>query len=112
MKFNVKGIYKDYNDLIIEDIYYLVEKDPWTAVKHLNKHPLLNQQHVDYLMEKAPWIVAECLSKHPLLNQQHIDYLVEKEPWYAVRFLKHRLTDENLEYLATNHSEEYEELFT
>jgi hypothetical protein len=107
----INGVKKEYDDLTIEDIDYLMEKEPWDTVRFLFAHPLLNQQHVDIIVKVDPWNATEYLNQHPFFNQQHIDYIIEKVPWKAITHLKHRLSDKNLEYLAINHSKDYEGLF-
>ena len=106
---NFNGI--EYDDLTIEDIDYIVEKDPCTAAEHLNGHPLFNQQHIDTIVARKPLAAIGNLNRHPFFNQQHIDYIVEKVPWKAIKHLKHRLSDENLEWLAVHYPKDYEGLF-
>jgi hypothetical protein len=86
MIFKIKGMLKEYEDLTAQDIDYIVMKYHVYGVQYVCDHSLFNQQHVDCVVKGIPWL--------------------------AVIHLKHRLSDENLEYLAVNYPNNYEELFT
>jgi hypothetical protein len=85
MRYTFNDVTKDYNDLTAEEVDFIVENDPWHAAEYLNNHPLINIQHIGYIVEKAPLC--------------------------AVEYLNHRLSEENLEYLAFKHPDVYEGLF-
>ena len=84
MKWNINGVTKENDELTAEDVEYIVI---------------------------SSWYSAEYLSHHPLLTQAHIDYIVEVDPELAVEYLKHRLSKENLEWLATKYPDLYEDLY-
>ena len=107
----LKKAKKSPNELTIEEFDVIVKEASYNAAYRLSKHPLFNLQHIDYIVEKDPWAAAEYLNKHPLLNQKHINTILKKKPGAAARCFQGRLSEENLEYLATKYPYLYEELF-
>ena len=99
----------DPEQLSLDQIDAIVDQHPEQAIFYIHDH--LNKYHIDALVKKYPSSVAKHIPNHPKLNQTHIDYIVKETPRYAVVWLKHRLSEANLEYLALNHPAIYEELF-